>query len=542
MIRGKKHTKHVILILFSFILVIVVLGIAFTIFKPMVKKVITLEAGSELVSVQEFLINDKSKGYYVSDITNIDLQTPGIYEIQIKVKNRIHRSTLEIIDTVAPTADTVDQIIVKGDTLEAEVFVVDIIDVTNVTVTYKNKPDFTKLGDQEVILVLEDTSSNQKELNANLRILDFKEAVVEAGSNRVITLEDFLDVGNYNAFFETDISALDFSKPTTYEILIKIDNKTVPTQLEVVDTTAPSATVVSQEIWFDETVEANAFVTDIIDVSPVKVQFKQEPDYNIIGEQEVLLVLEDEYNNQSELKAILTIKEDTIPPQIVGVKNRMVYIGDSISYRQGVSVVDNKDEKVELQIDSSEVNLKKEGSYEVTYTAIDSSGNKAVNTSIITVKEFVMEEDTVYKLADEVLAKITKDDMTLREKAWEIYVWVKGHVSYTGSSDKSSWVKEAYRGIKNGVGDCFTYYAVSEALLTRAGIENMRVTRVGGRTRHYWNLINCGEGWYHFDTCPHKDHFPSFMLTDAEVAKYTKLRGNNYYNFDKSLYPATPEN
>ncbi|NLK03440.1 MAG: hypothetical protein GX319_03390 [Clostridiales bacterium] len=69
----------------------------------------------------------------------------------------------------------------------------------------------------------------------------------------------------------------------------------------------------------------------------------------------------------------------------------------------------------------------------------------------------------------------------------------------------------------------------------------MLVTRVGGRTQHFWNLINCGDGWYHFDTCPNKDKMQSFMLTDAEVEAYTKKRGNNYYNFDKSLYPATPE-
>ena len=69
----------------------------------------------------------------------------------------------------------------------------------------------------------------------------------------------------------------------------------------------------------------------------------------------------------------------------------------------------------------------------------------------------------------------------------------------------------------------------------------MDITRVGGRTQHFWNLVNYGEGWYHFDACPHKDHLESFMLTDKEVDEYTEKRGNNYYTFDKSLYPRTPE-
>ncbi len=70
----------------------------------------------------------------------------------------------------------------------------------------------------------------------------------------------------------------------------------------------------------------------------------------------------------------------------------------------------------------------------------------------------------------------------------------------------------------------------------------MRVTRVGGKTQHFWNLINCGDGWYHYDSTPHKDGAETFMLTDAEVEAYTKKVGRNYYTFDKSKYPATPEN
>ena len=131
--------------------------------------------------------------------------------------------------------------------------------------------------------------------------------------------------------------------------------------------------------------------------------------------------------------------------------------------------------------------------------------------------------------------------MTNREVAYAIYKWIKQNISYSGDSDKSDWLAEAYRGMTNAVGDCFTYFAVAQALLTRAEIDNMEVNRVGGRTRHYWNLINCGDGWYHFDSCPNKDRQESFMLTDKQVEEYTKQRGNNYYTFDKSLYPATPE-
>lgn len=539
--QGKKRGRLVIPLLLCLAVGSIAVVIIYSLLVPQVVDVVTMEAGSELVDVKEFLKGKNSKGFYVDEISSQILQTPGIYEVQIKVKNRVHTSSLNIVDSIAPTAKTIDQIIIKGETVDADAFVNDITDATDVTVTYKNIPDFSKLGDQSVELLLKDTSGNVTTLSAILTIFDIRKVEVEAGTVPELRLEDFMDVGKYSAKLVTNLDVLDFSLPTTYDIAIDVDGRTVPTVLEVVDTTPPTATVVDQEIWLNDVISAEEFVTDIIDVSQVTVSFKSNPDTTVLGNQEVTLTLEDSYGNSSEMTAKLSIIADTQAPRINGVTNKEVFIGDSISFRKGVTVTDNRDAEVTLTIESSKVNLKKEGTYELVYSAIDSSGNKAEKISLVTVKEFHIEEDAVYKMADGILKKITTDEMSLREKAWEIFEWVKGHVSYTGSSDKSSWLKEAYRGMKNGVGDCFTYYAVSQALLTRAGIDNMRVTRVGGRTRHYWNLINCGDGWYHFDTCPTKDKHITFMLTDKEVEKYTKQRGNNYYNFDKSLYPATPD-
>ena len=46
-----------------------------------------------------------------------------------------------------------------------------------------------------------------------------------------------------------------------------------------------------------------------------------------------------------------------------------------------------------------------------------------------------------------------------------------------GYSDKTDWMKEAYNGIVNGVGDCFTYYSMSQLLLNRIGIQTLSVER-----------------------------------------------------------------
>ena len=67
------------------------------------------------------------------------------------------------------------------------------------------------------------------------------------------------------------------------------------------------------------------------------------------------------------------------------------------------------------------------------------------------------------------LEKITKKSMT--KSCYAICRRGKSNVSYTGTSDKTDWRKEAYKGIVNGVGDCFTGY---RSAATRAGIDNMR--------------------------------------------------------------------
>jgi hypothetical protein len=538
----KGHRKLLILLLLSIEILIILGFLAYIQLRPMVVETITMEAGTELPDINKFLLFKSRKGSFLTDVHTIDLAVPGVYDIKIKVGSRAFTSRLQVVDTTAPTARTVNQMCLREEDIKAEAFVTDIKDASTVSVSYKTQPLTSVQGDQEVTVILEDSGKNCTELKANLTVLDIKNTVtIEAGSTMYITTRDFVDNDDYEISFVTDLTTLDISKPAVHKIIIKVNGREVSGSIEVVDTTAPMALFQNKSIWNDQVPPASDFVSDIRDISAVEATYKTPPDLSKLGEQSITIILQDEYGNRTEQQVTATVMADTEPPEIIGAADKTVYIGDSVAYRKGVTVKDNKDEELEVSVDSSEVNLKKEGEYTVVYTAEDKAGNKTSVSTTVTVKKITVSEEDVNKLADDILDDILKKDMTKEEEAHAIYKWVKGHVSYTGDSDKSDWLAEAYRGMTKGDGDCFTYYAVSQALLTRAGIDNMRVTRVGGRTQHFWNLINCGSGWYHFDTCPNKDHMEAFMLTDKEVEEYTKKRGNNYYSFDKSLYPATPE-
>ena len=71
-----------------------------------------------------------------------------------------------------------------------------------------------------------------------------------------------------------------------------------------------------------------------------------------------------------------------------------------------------------------------------------------------------------------------------------------------------------------------------------AGIENVDVVKsVTTHSRHYWSLINLGDGWYHVDCTPRTgtgDNF--FMVTDAELEAYSSKHRNTHI-FDTTLYP-----
>ena len=540
--RRKRHTLRPILMTFCVIAFMVLAYLSYLEFKPMVVKAVTMEAGSSMVDVKDFLLEKDMSGKYITDINNLDLNAPGTYEIKIKVRNRIHTSNLEVVDSIAPEGVAIDVTALMGEEVQAAAFIDRVEDATSVTAEFTKEPNTSIPGDQEVSIILMDTSGNSAKLTAKLTVLDVKSKIrVEAGSEALIRPEDFLEHDNYDIFILTNISSLDYSKPATHEIQINVDGRVLTSYIEVVDTTPPTGRAVDQVAWVDEPIEATSFVAEVYDLSGIQFSYKERPDFTMLGSQEVIILLTDSYGNTSELNAMLTVKADTEPPVFSGIRNKTVFEGDGVAYKKNVTATDDKDGEVSFEVDSSKVKLKTPGVYTVYYSAVDAAGNKAETSSTVTVLEFIVTDEMLNELTDKILKDITKESMTHREKAYEIYKYVRGHVAYTGDSDKSDAKNEAYRGIKNAVGDCFTYYAVTEALLTRAGIDNMRVTRVGGRTQHFWNLTNCGDGWYHLDSCPHKDKIESFMLTDAEVAAYTKKRGNNYYTFDTSLYPATPE-
>ena len=340
----------------------------------------------------------------------------------------------------------------------------------------------------------------------------------------------------------SDVSGIDLTQPGTYSLEFSKGKNTWSTQLHLVDTTAPTATPVEQTIYNNETLEPQALVTDVKDLTPVEITFAEEPDFTKGGSHTVQILLTDTSGNVGRVSVPLTVLVDTTAPEFSPMQTLKVNLGQTVSYRKGITATDDRDGEISFTIDSSAVNLEQKGSYIITYSATDSSGNTTkVERTVEVSASVVVNQELVDELAKKVLDKIIKEGMTPHEKLLTIFNYVRKNMSYKAASD-SDLLKGAYRALTKHNGDCYNYFAITKVLLDNCGIDNIPVERDSKKSSHYWLLVNIGTGWYHLDTLGTYAEFPfkCFMKTDAEVKAYSKSRTDgktDYYKFDESALP-----
>lgn len=351
---------------------------------------------------------------------------------------------------------------------------------------------------------------------------------------------------------ETEISYVTMpvtDAPGSFEVTLLCDGKERKALVIVEDTVCPTGETQPLTAYPNAMPKPEDFVVSVEDVTDVTVTFAAAPDKTREGEQEVTLLLTDAGGNETRLTAVLTLIIDNDAPVLDGVGNKIVYIGDTVAYRSGVSVTDNIDEAPALTIDSSAVNLTTPGVYAVTYTATDKAGNITSQTITVTVlekKEEYTDLETIYAAVDRKIAQLISDDMDTRTQVETIYHWARTTLNYSDGSFKDDWVQGAYTMLTERAGDCFNYYAVTKLMFERLGIPNIDVHKVKnyeGDSSHYWSLVSVdgGKTYYHFDATPRKGEGDDFCLvTDAFLDAYSETH-NNCHNRDTSLYPATPE-
>ena len=439
----------------------------------------------------------------------------------------------EEADTTAPIVKYAAAAVTLGTSVTPSTFVIHYEDESSVSFRFQEKPDTNVLGEYPITLIAEDTSGNQTVIKTTLYVCD-----------RVINLE--YEARSYTGLqLREKLGTMHGYKPSIQQYKVTEEGATafelkkgdtlLYIGVHIRDTTRPKVKETAQICYLGYPRMPEEFIASVTDQQDVTVEYLREPDWETPGEREVKLAVTDASYNRTVVKVTCTFKQDDIPPEISVSLAPNHYVGDAVAYMKGVVVTDNLDPACEISVDKSAVKYRRVGTYPVTYTATDRDGNSSTVTVEISFREPSVTDEQLDELAESVLSDILKDDMSVAKKIKAVYDYCRYKIRYTGDSDKTDWKGEAYRGLTEFKGDCFTYYAAAFLLLNKIdGVEVLSVERIDGRTHHYWCLVNIGTGWYHYDACPNHIFGTCFMRTNDQIHKG---EGRAYWKFDKSLLP-----
>ena len=310
--KGKSRRIYIVL---GIVLFITIVFMAMALPNNNINKSILIEAGGELPEAGDFFKNHIDNAEYVTDMTGINSNEPGIYDVEIKSGKKTYSLKLEIKDTIAPVAEIVNVDLYESRTVEPQEYLRSIKDATNVKLAYKVEPDYKKTGNQEVVLLLEDTSGNKTEYKSILRISKVKEIA------EIDISEGKLDAGTFlKDQKDLNISKVtDTSFPTTlgiFPVKITVGDVVYDSSVKIIDRIAPIGIAVDRKFWTVDKISAMDFVEDVIDATPVTARFTEEPDFTNIGDQTVKITLADQEGNETQFEAVLTLEADTEPPKI----------------------------------------------------------------------------------------------------------------------------------------------------------------------------------------------------------------------------------
>ena len=474
-----------------------------------------------------FLVSQmyKNKAEFVTDISQIDLNTVGEKEIVISYNGKEQTVKLNIVDTTPPKVTFQDLKKYTDYEINAEDFIIEKTDLSEMTVTVLEKPeDISNYGDYKIKISVKDAFGNETIGECILTIAWLKpELTIELGTE--LKLEDLiLNVeADGDKIPQSELDKVDTSVIGEYEIKATYEGKEYTSKIKVQDTTPPELELRNITIYNDEKVDDyTRFITKLSDASgEPTTTLKTEIDYTKIGTQDIIIEAIDINGNKIEKTATLTIQIDEEGPVISGLTDISVEKNSSIDYYAGVSATDDKDGWCEVTVNSSSVNLAVAGTYYATYTSKDTTGNTTTRKRKITVEH--NEEDTIAKLdAFYNTYCAGKDPVGLAQAVREQI----GYNSNWGGDDP------IWYGLTVGSGNCYVHAVILQQVLNRAGYQNQIIYRLD--RGHYWNLVNVGGVWRHLDGTPSVNHTLG-LLTDAEKWNDAGLHG---IGWDKTKWPA----
>ena len=554
---NKKTIKIIIISIISIIVISCLAIILFNIFRPKIKNTVQIELGTQEIKIQDFLTEEKDaeNAEFITDISQIDLSKVGTHEITIKLNNKEYKSVLEIKDTTAPEVKFQDVCAYLDYQINPEDFIVEKNDKSNMEVSIGNEITINGFGYYHPIIIVKDEYGNQSSQVCLLTISYIKNKITLEYGNK-LTKQDLLF--NFDEYQDTvnqeDLDVINNSDVGEYELKSNYQGQEKITKIIIQDTVAPELVLKNVSLYTGQTLtDANQFVEKAEDLAGVTLNILTEINYSTIGDQEVTIEATDGHGNKTSQKAILTIKEDKEGPVFSGLSDLKVTKGSTADYKKGVTAKDDKDGDVEFTVDSSSVNTDKAGTYNITYTATDKSGNTTTQNRKVIVSEKTTSSGTgssstsnssssssdVYAKADEFIAKATSGVSGTSNKIIAIKNYLRNNIKYShryNASNTGSVNNAAMKAFTAYEGDCYIHAAAAQVMFTRIGVQSIIVNALD--YTHYWNMVYINGGWKHVDPTPGWAYADVDFMNDAKrLETLRRISGYEYRDWDRSKFP-----
>lgn len=488
---------------------------------------VTVELGTDSLSIRDFMTDkaDAGRAFFVSDPSKINLAKTGQTRLVLRHGNVDHTVTLTVQDTMAPTADVAEvwDASVADALPEAEELVSNIRDGSHVTVYYLQEPtvpdDYSSVN---ATIVLEDESGNKLEKQVQFR---FHGWMVESYTLELGT-ELTADMLLLNP--EKDSDLLDAQRLQeisgvvgTHEVTASTGSSHATCEVTVRDTTAPTLKLQTVRRYPGEKAKLGDYLASVSDAAGYpQIRFAgEEPDYSQKGEFTVVIEAEDKYGNVAREETILWISDNMNPPEIKGADEPLsMEKYTEPDFLAGVSAKDDETGNCTITVDTSKLDNTKAGTYFITYSATDGSGNVGTYKRKVIVEP--NEEDTA-AMVKMIAESLPNDPEAIRD-------YVRETIAYS-----SSWGGDdpVWHGFTTSSGNCYVHALSLQALLEYRGYETQLIWVTN--KSHYWLIIKLEDGWRHIDSTPSYQHRKISLMTDRE--RYLNLNGRNW---DRSKWPA----
>lgn len=485
---------------------------------------VTVELGVDSVKLSQFMTEyaRARKVSFVSDVSEVDLNNAGVTELTLAHGNKQETVTLTVQDTTAPAAEFVTEMTVPADyVFDTADFVTNIEDFSDTTVSFGQEPEIpADYSDLAIEVIVSDEHGNATKGQCTVSFVWLRDSfVLEYGEE--ITKDDILidPAKDSQRVKQSDLDTINAGGVGEYSVTSKIGEKALACSVTVQDTKGPELVLNELQLYIGAKTTVDAFVFSCEDISgETTVSLVSEIDYDIRGKQTVSVKAVDIYGNETVKETYLWISNDHTAPYFYGLDTMYPDKYTEPDYTAGVTAYDNMDGEISFTFDASNVNTAVAGTYYVTYTAQDASGN------VYTQKRRV---DVPHDQAD-TDAMVTEIASGLSDDVEEIVEFVREYVyySYSWGDDDPVWY-----GFTNRNGNCYVHAMCLHELLTEKGYET-QIIWVTNKS-HYWNIVKIDGKWWHIDSTPGQLHSLYSIMNDQQ--RLSTLSGRIW---DTSLWPA----